>query len=155
MTTITLEKRKRWRERALLFGHVAGSPSYQIMQLLDALREAEARIEEFQGIRNRLDVLMDEAEARHLEDRHTLQALASEHAARAAELERQRDWLANILGLACRASDCPVKDESCPIPRRICGDVTTGDWANAAADELHGKTIGDFIVEAQEASGNE
>ena len=37
------------------------------------------------------------AEARHLEDRHTWQALASEQAARADELERQRDRLAEII----------------------------------------------------------
>ena len=37
------------------------------------------------------------AEARHLEDRHTWQALASEQAARADELERQRDRLIEAL----------------------------------------------------------
>ena len=144
MTTITPKERAELRRVHDLNRYAMSSPT--ILRLLDALEAAEAARDA--AIRECPTIATDHGRAKGYADGMEIRALAAE--SRAAELERQRDWLAGVLGIACRSVDCPVKDESCPIPRRICGDVTPGDWAAAAADELHGKTIGDLILEAQE-----
>ena len=53
--------------------------------------------------------------------------------AHAAELERQRDRLAEKAVFACNR-DCPF-DECCPFPSGDCNNITAHDWNEWAAQE--------------------
>ena len=120
MNTITQTEREYLRcDNSFSYcGEHAETVRNLVRHLLDTLESAEAAVKC--------------AESRHLEDRHTLQALASEHAARAYELERQRDRLAEKATYACN-HDCPF-DECCPFPSGDCEKITALDWLEWSAN---------------------